>query len=70
MKVPKYIRDALWRRCRAAEKLMINDSIVTDFINKYGIIVEDYDYCTGVEIYTNPHASMCRVVEAIENHKK
>ena len=68
MKIPKYIEKALQQRVRAAYTLIHNDSIITDFINKNGIEVEDFDSCSGVEMYVNPDASVDRVRSAIEQH--
>lgn len=65
MKIPKYIEKALERRARAAIQLSIADEIVTDFICKYNIGAEKYDYCTGYEICANPEASAERVRQAI-----
>lgn len=69
MKIPKEISAALKKRTKAAEDLMDVDSIITDFINEHGIAVEEYDYCTGVEMYANPYASEERVRNAILNHR-
>lgn len=70
MKLPKYIERLLDRRARLAIDLMAVDYKITEFINKYNIEVESYDYCTGVEIYANPYDSARRVKEAILNHNK
>lgn len=70
MKIPKYIEKALQQRVKAAYVLIHSDSIITDFINKNGIEVEDFDYCYGVEMYVNPNASADRVRSAIEHHNK
>lgn len=65
MKIPKYIDKLLDRRARLASDLMDVDLRITKFIEKNGIEVEDYDYCTGVEMYANPYSSADRVRKAI-----
>lgn len=65
MKIPKYIEKALERRTRAAIQLINADIVVTNFICKHGINAEEFDYCTGYEIYANPEASAERVRQAI-----
>lgn len=70
MKIPKYIEKALQQREKTALKLSKADIVITDFINKNGIIVESYDYCGGVEIYYNPYESANRIREAILNTEK
>lgn len=72
MKIPKYIEQALERREKYAEKLNEACAVVDKFIFKNGLDdeIEDYDFCTGVEIYGNPSASAERIRQAIINHKK
>lgn len=70
MKIPNYINAALRRREKAALALMEADDIITKFIERHNIEVEEYDYCTGIEMYTNPTSSAARVREAIENKEK
>ena len=67
MKIPKYIEKLLDRRAKIGNELLEIDWKITEFINKYEIEAEDYDYCTGVEMYSNPYASARRVKEAIRN---
>lgn len=65
MKMPKYIEQKLDRRAKLAMELMNIDSELTEWIEKNAIVVEDYDYCTGIEMYANPYASVDRIKEAI-----
>ena len=67
MKIPKYIEKALERRAKAAEIWNNNDLIISNFIDKHNIIVEDYDYHGGCEAIVNPWTSSSRVAEAIKN---
>lgn len=69
MKIPKYIEKALRNRTIAASKFLDADYIITKFIMKHQIIVEEYDYNTGCETLANPAASEERVRKAILNHK-
>lgn len=70
MKIPKYIDNYLDRRVKSAEQLMKYDWIITDWLDKYDIEVEDFDYCTGVEMYMNPVDSANRIRKAILNKKQ
>jgi hypothetical protein len=65
MKVPKYIEQALNKRVKGACMVMESDRIITNFIEKYGIVCDFEDYCGGVEIYSNPYDSAERILEAI-----
>lgn len=69
MQIPKYIEKALERRVNAAEKFNNADIIISDFIEKYDIDVEIYDYHGGVESIVNPDDSAERIRQAIQNHK-
>ncbi len=66
MKVPKYIREALRKRTKAAEAWNKYDGIITDFINKHKIDVPAEDYCGGVEGIVNPRESEESVIRCIE----
>lgn len=66
MKVPKYIEKALERRARAANQWNSNDLIISEFIDKHKIVVEDYDYHGGCEAIVNPWTSSRRVYDAIK----
>lgn len=70
MKIPKYIEQALDRRVKSAIRLNEADMVITDFIIKNDIVVESYDYATGVEMYANPYESANRIREAILNTEK
>lgn len=65
MKIPKYIEQLLDRRARLAADLNSVDCISTKWIEDNAIVVEDYDYNTGVEMYANPYASVRRIKDAI-----
>ena len=67
MKIPKYIDDMLSKRATYAAKLMDVDYKLSQWLDKNGVseLLEDFDYRTGVEIYSNPYASADRVREAI-----
>lgn len=69
MKIPKYIEDMISRRATYAAKLMDVDYELSQWLEKNGVaeLLEDYDYRTGVEIYSNPYASADRVREAIRS---
>lgn len=70
MKVPKYIKQALESRANYAERFTHLDCIIFKFLDKHGILHEEYDICGGCESYVNPHASSDRLLRAIENHKE
>lgn len=67
MKIPKYIEKALADRAKAAYKFNSADHIITQYIEKHDIDVEQYDYCGGVEAIVNPDASADRIRIAITN---
>lgn len=67
MWLPKRIEKLIDRRARLAAELMNADYELSNWIDKHGIPVEDYDYRTGVELYTNPYASARRIKEAVAN---
>ena len=70
MKCPKYIKQALWQRAKAAATCISKDCIVVEFLEKHGILVEEYDILGGCEMYVNPYSSAERVLEAIERSNK
>lgn len=70
MKIPKYIKEALNKRAKAACALMDADRLITDFIDRNSIDVDTADYCGGVEQYTAPYESAERIYDAIVNHEK
>ena len=69
MKIPKYIDTTLKKRRRYASLLMDASCALDDWLIKNNIECEEYDICTGVEIYANPFDSEIRVREAILKHK-
>ena len=69
MWLPKRIEKLIDRRARLAADLMNVDYELSNWIDKNKIPVEEYDYRTGVELYTNPNASARRINEAVANFK-
>ena len=67
MKIPKYIKKALDDRVKAADKFNDSDNTLSEYITKYNIEVEMYDYAGGVEAIVNPDASAERIRKAILN---
>ena len=53
-------------RANHAAKFTDIDVAVHEWLDKHGIIVEEFDICGGCESYVNPHASSKRIIEAIE----
>lgn len=70
MWLPKRIEKLIDRRAKLAADLMDADYELSEWIDKHEILVEECDYRTGCEIYTNPYASARRIKEAILSHKK
>lgn len=66
MRVPKYVKDALRRRVKAAVDFDLADAVVSDFIRKNNIDVDLCDYGSGSEVYANPKAAAKRIIDAIE----
>ncbi len=67
MKVPKYIEIAIRRRAKAAMLLTENDVIISNWCEKNGIELKEYDICGGCESLVNPIASANRILKAIQN---
>lgn len=69
MKCPKYIKEALRRRTRAAYVFTAADTMIADWLEKNNLLdrVELYDICGGCESYVNPDSSSARILEVIEN---
>lgn len=67
MKIPKYIKQALDSRERAAESFNRNDIIVSEFIDKYDIEIDSCHYHGGVESLVNPASSKLEIIAAIQN---
>ena len=68
MKIPKYIDTLLKKRKRYAMLLTAASSELDQWLDKNSIECEEYDICTGVEMYVNPNDSERRVREAILKH--
>lgn len=66
MKIPREIETALRRRVKAAIELNSADFVISKFIRENDIEAEECDYCTGVEMYSNPYESADRIREAIK----
>ena len=66
MKIPSKIRKLLKRRCDLALKLISVDLDVSKFVLENNISVEEDDYLSGSEMYSNPIDSMERIIKAIE----
>lgn len=65
MKMPRKIEKLINRRTRLAQDLNSVDYELTKWIDKHSIAVEDYDYCSGIEMYANPSISGERIKQAI-----
>lgn len=69
--IPKYIKDALRRRTRAAVSFSENDRVLSKYIEKHPELyeaIDSADFIGGVESIVNPHESEKRVIKAIENY--
>lgn len=66
MKCPKYIKQALLSRANHAERFLVLDAMLTEWLEKNSIQVDGCDIDGGVEAYANPHDSSSRILEAIE----
>lgn len=66
MKIPKYVQRLIDRRCNLACQLQIASCELDEWLEKNHIECEDYDVCTGVEIYCNPCDSKERIISAIK----
>lgn len=58
------------RRAKYASAFTDIDCTIREWLDKYGIEVEEYDICGGCDSYVNPYASSRRIIEAIENFEK
>lgn len=70
MKVPKYVEDIIWARCRAAERYIDNCVKLNKFLQKHDIEIKSYDDATGCETLSNPYDSAMRVLESIRAKEK
>lgn len=66
MKCPKYIKTALLKRASYASKFTMMDVIISEWVDKHQIQVEEYDIYGGCESIVNPYSSIRRILEAIE----
>lgn len=68
MDCPKYIREALKKRAKAAFNYLKYDYMVSTWLESKDLDfkVEEYDIRTGVESLMNPYASSKRVLDVIE----
>ena len=60
----------LMRRAKYTSAFTDIDCTIQEWLDKYGIVVEEYDICGGCESYVNPYSSSRRIIEAIENFEK
>ena len=69
MQCPKYIREALEKRTKAANAWNKYDSIVSRYIQEHNLdqYIDSADFFGGVEGIVNPEESERRILEAIEN---
>ena len=65
MKIPNYVLDLIIKRQRYAEKAMDTAVSLQDWLDKNEIEIEDEDSVGGYEMFSNPYASSCRVMNAI-----
>ncbi len=65
MKIPNYVLDLIIKRQRYVEKAMDNAISLQDWLDKNGIQIEDEDSVGGYEVFSNPHESARRVMNAI-----
>lgn len=65
MKIPKYIEKALIKRAKCAGAFVEADCVVSNFLDKHGIEIDNSDYWSGAEALCNPWDSVNRIAEAI-----
>lgn len=65
MKIPKYVLDLIIKRQRYAEKTMDVAISLQEWLDKNEIQIEGEDSIGGYEMFSNPYASSCRVMNAI-----
>lgn len=66
MKIPKRIEKMIDRRARIASDLNAIDYELAKWLEDNKIEAQEYDYCSGIEMYANPYASAERIKQAIE----
>lgn len=67
MKIPKYIEALIEKRKKLASELISTDWKLSEWLEKNGVDIEEYDTRGGCEMYVNPCASASRIKQAIEN---
>lgn len=65
MKIPKKIETLLMQRVKYSHAVQAADYAVSTWLDKNGIVAEEYDIYGGVEIYGNPSSSAERIRQAI-----
>lgn len=66
MKIPKYIETTLNKRVKSAENFHKYDLIISEFLDKKGIQVDEIHIRGGCESIVNPYGSCDSVREAIK----
>lgn len=67
MKIPKYIDLTLKRRTAGAEQYLKYDAIITEYIEKHYLDVDECHYQTGCESICLPRSSEKVIRKAIED---
>ena len=67
MKIPKYVKKLIDRRCKLADELAEVSYALDVWLDENKIQCEIYDTHTGVEIYCDPYSSKQRIINAILN---
>lgn len=67
MNIPKYIEKLIEKRAGLAILLNHTDYKLSEWLEKNGVEVEEYDICGGCEMYVNPWSSADRIKQAIKN---
>lgn len=66
MKCPKYIKEALDKRLKAAQQFNHYDLIVSEYIDKHDLDVDSCHYHGGCESTVFPESSYHTILEAIK----
>lgn len=66
MKCPKYIKNALDKRMKAAQQFIHYDLIVSKYIDEHDLDVDSCHYYSGCESIVNPESSCHSIMRAIE----
>ena len=67
MDIPKYIEKLIEKRAGLAELLNCADCKLSEWLEKNGVEVEEYDIRSGCEMYVNPWDSADRIKKTIKN---